>query len=134
MINKYIAMGYVGADPDFNEYSSGKCKANFSIGINYGKETTWVEIECWDKIAKNCNSYVKKGSLVFIEGKMKFSSWKSNKGESKSKLFCVCDFMKVINLKVEDIDSEIHNIKQIEEKESMSRDLAQQNSFEDVAW
>jgi single-strand DNA-binding protein len=134
MINKYIAMGYVGADPDFNEYSSGKCKANFSIGINYGKETTWVEIECWDKIAKNCNSYVKKGSLVFIEGKMKFSSWKSNKGESKSKLFCVCDFMKVINLKAEDIDSEIHNIKQIEEKESMSRDLAQQNSFEDVAW
>ena len=134
MINKYIAMGYVGADPDFNEYSSGKCKANFSIGINYGKETAWVEIECWDKIAKNCNSYVKKGSLVFIEGKMKFSSWKSNKGESKSKLFCVCDFMKVINLKVEDIDSEIHNIKQIEEKESMSRDLAQQNSFEDVAW
>lgn len=134
MINKYISMGYVAADPDYNEYSSGKCKATFSLGINYGKETTWVEIECWDKIAKNCNSYLKKGSLVFVEGKLKFSSWKGKSGESRSKLFCVCDFMKVINLKTDSPQDQIHKVKDIQEKDSLSKDLEEQNSLEDVPW
>ena len=134
MINKYICMGYVAADPQFNEYSSGKCKATFSLGINYGKETTWVDIECWDKIAENCNSFVKKGSLVFIEGKLKYSSWKNKNGESKSKLYCVCDFLKMLNFKNPDQEEEmpVHKVKQINPE--IEKDLEEQKEFEDAPW
>lgn len=135
-------MGYAASEPQFNEYSSGKCKASFSIGINYGKETTWIDVECWDKIAENCNSFVKKGSLVFIEGKMKFSSWKTKKGESRSKLFCVCDFIKILNnkessLKEDDEIESIHklrDIKNINPEIKTSQELLSEEELEEEPW
>ncbi len=129
-------MGYVAADPQFNEYSSGKSKASFSIGINYGKETTWVDVECWDKIAHNCNSFVKKGSLVFVEGKLKYSSWKNNKGESKSKLYCVCDFLKILNMKnaKEDFPESIHKVSEIKLENNENQTTEVKEEFEDAPW
>ena len=133
MINKVLGMGYVSSKPEYQGYSSGKCKASLSMGINYGKDTTWVEVECWDKIAKNANTYLNKGSLVFIEAKLKYTSWKDKNGSFRSKLFCVCDFLKVINTKnPEASEKEIHNISKI--KKTVDSDIEQQKQFDDVPW
>jgi len=130
MINKLLGMGYLGSKPEFQEYKSGKCKASFSIGINYGKETTWVEIECWDRIAENANKYLEKGSLVFVEGKLKYSSWKDKNGASRNKLYCVCDFLKVINSKnSNDTKEEVHKVSEIKES-----DIELQKDLEDIPW
>ena len=139
MINKYIGMGYVAADPDFNEFKSGKCKASFSLGINYGKDTTWIEIECWDKIATNCNSYLKKGSLVFVEGKLKYSSWKGKQGEFKSKLFCIADFIKIINLKneVNEVFHRAEDIKKVDtvdQSNIINNETHLEDEFADSPW
>ena len=90
-------MGYMSSDPDCKTFNSGKTKCSFSLGINAGKETTWIDVECWDNIAKNCSKILKKGSLVFVEGKLNLNSWVSKDGTKKSKIFCKADVVTFLN-------------------------------------
>ena len=126
-------MGYMSSDPELKTFNSGKTKCSFSMGMNSGKETTWVDIECWDKIANNCSKILKKGSLVFIEGKLKYLSWKDKNGFSRSKLICVCDFFKSIKSKNPNegvqSSSKQHNVSEI-----MKDDAELQKELEDIPW
>ena len=102
MINKFTGMGYLSSDANFQEFQSGKKKISFSVGITISKETLWIEVEAWDKIAQNCNKYLKKGSLVLVDGKLKFNSWKNKNGFNQNKITVVAEFIKVINSKSQD--------------------------------
>ena len=139
MINKYIAMGYAVADPITKTFQSGKSKSNFSIGVSYGKDTTWIEVECWDKISDNCNSYLKKGDLVFVEGKMKYSSW-VDKNIKKNKLICVCDFFKILNKKNSENKNELKNesisVNNIMKSKNNvpQQDVDLQNELDEIPW
>ena len=132
MINKYIGMGYVVADPTTRTFNSGKSKSNFSIGVSYGKDTTWVDVECWDKISDNCNSYLKKVDLVFIEGKMKYSSWVDN-NIKKNKLICVCDFFKILNKKNSD-DKNSQKQMSVEKIKNTQLESEIEKDLEDIPW
>ena len=72
MLNKYIAIGNLTSDPKLQEFESGKKKCSFAIAINIGNETTYIDIECWDKIAENCKKMLYKGCQVFVDGKLKY--------------------------------------------------------------
>ena len=140
MINKYIAMGYMSADPKFVEFDSGKKKSEFSLGISSNKETLWIDVVCWDKIAENCKKYLAKGSLVFVEGKLKYNSWKDKNGNSRNKIICVCDFLKIINSKKSNSEmvsnQEMQKISERDpSKESnIEKDLELQKDLEDCPW
>ena len=135
MVNKYLALGYLSADPDYKKFESGKSKSSFSIAVMYGKDTTWIEVECWDKVADNSKNFLKKGGLVFVEGKFKTSSWKDKNGFQRSKLICVCDFFKSIQEKNKDKDSEAqHNVSEIMKEHSLDKDLEMQKDLEDIPW
>ena len=135
MVNKYICMGYVAADPAVKKFQSGKVKANFTLGVSYGKDTTWVDFECWDKMAENCQSFLNKGDLVFVEGKLKYLSW-SDSGSKKTKLICVCDFFKLLpsgnsnqSDKPQKNNSELHNVENI-----INSDLNFQEEEDNIPW
>lgn len=124
MINKFTGMGYSAKEPKYQQFSSGKSKCNFSIAVSFGNSTTWMEIEAWDKIADNCNSYIKKGSLVVVEGKLKSINWKSKTNEYRTKIVCVADFVKCIQVKQADEKEQNHKkINNIHEIESLSENL-----------
>jgi len=139
MINKWTGMGYLAGDPEFNKYDSGKRKCVFSLGVTINKNTLWMELEAWDKIADNCKKYLTKGSLVFVETHLKTNRWK--KGDQNfSKTIAVVDFLKILSLKNENkkdnnLDSSKNfNIKQID---SISKDIASQqvdDEFAEVDW
>tara|TARA_B100000085_G_scaffold280871_1_gene306519 strand:- start:464 stop:865 length:402 start_codon:yes stop_codon:yes gene_type:complete len=133
MVNRYLALGYLSSNPEYKKFDSGKAKATFSIGINYGRDTTWVEVECWDKVADNANNFLQKGSLIFIEGKMKTSSWKDKNGYSRSKLICVCDFFKSIKSKNLDQENQTQS-KQHNVSDIMKDDVELQKELEDIPW
>jgi single-strand DNA-binding protein len=97
MINKYICAGYLSGDPTVQTFSSGKVKCNYSIGINSGKDTVWLDVECWDKIAENSQKMLKKGSLILIEGKLKYLTWKDKNNFKKNKIICVCEFINPVS-------------------------------------
>lgn len=87
MINSVILVGRVGQDPEMKYFESGKVKTKFSVAVNRwqkdGEKTDWFNVELWDKQAETAGEYVKKGSLIAIDGRFDISKWTDNDGNKK---------------------------------------------------
>ena len=79
MINKVTLLGNVGKDPEIKTTTTGKKVATFSLATTekYGdnSKTSWHSIVVWEKLAEICEKYVKKGSQLFIEGKISYRDY-----------------------------------------------------------
>ena len=80
MYQSITVIGNLGRDPEMKFSPSGKAVTSFSIADTRQykngsgelvKETTWFRVEVWGNQAEACNTYLKKGSLVLVEGRMK---------------------------------------------------------------
>lgn len=88
MINKAILIGNLGSDPEVKTTTSGKQVASFSLATSERfkdrttgetKSTTeWHNVVLWGTLAEIAGKYLKKGSKVYIEGKIKTRSYESN--------------------------------------------------------
>jgi len=86
MINKVILVGNVGNDPEVRHISEGVAVARFSLATSesYQKDgkrvdvTEWHNIVAWRGLAKVAEDYVKKGSLLYVEGKLKTQSYEKD--------------------------------------------------------
>jgi single-strand DNA-binding protein len=79
-VNTAILIGNLGKDPEIKVLPSGSrvCNASIATTENWtnkdgskGQETTWHDLEIWDKQADNFHKYLKKGSKVYVEGLIK---------------------------------------------------------------
>jgi single-strand DNA-binding protein len=79
-LNRVQLIGRLGKDPESKFTPTGKKVTHFSIAISNrwkskegeSKEyTEWVYIEAWGRLGEICGEYLKKGSLVFVEGRLK---------------------------------------------------------------
>lgn len=102
MINKQILVGRLGRDPELRHTSAGKPVVNFSVATDNGfgekKTTEWFDITAWDKTAEACGKYLKKGSLVYVEGRTQTETWEKD-GEKKSKKIVVAYEVKFLDSK-----------------------------------
>ena len=87
MINKVILVGHLGKDPEVKYLDKDRAVANFSLATNerYNdrngnkvETTEWHNLEMWDGLAKVAEKYLKKGSLVYIEGKLKTDEYEKD--------------------------------------------------------
>ena len=98
MLNKYLAIGNLTQNPESKTFSSGNSVCNFSVAINDGpKSVTFMDIQAWNKNGEKCQKFLKKGSRVFIEGRLKTNQWTSKTGEKRQKLFCSADVVTFLN-------------------------------------
>ena len=83
-LNKAILIGNLGKDPELSYTASGVAVAKFSIATNerwkdqegnVQERTEWHNIVAWRKLAEICGQYLKKGSKVYLEGKLQTRSW-----------------------------------------------------------
>ena len=89
MLNSVVLVGHVGKDPQVRYYDSGKVQAVFSLAVDRpvrrgeGGEgvTDWFSIELWGKQAELAGSYVRKGSLVGVEGRLAFRQFNDGEGQ-----------------------------------------------------
>jgi single-strand DNA-binding protein len=90
-LNRVQLIGRLGKDPEGKFTPTGKKVAHFSVAIsNHWKSregeakeyTEWVNVEAWGRLGEVCQEYLKKGSLVFIEGRLKTDKYE-DKGEMK---------------------------------------------------
>ena len=104
-LNRVQLMGRLGKDPESKFTPTGKKVAHFSIAVNNrwkSKEgetkeyTEWVTVEAWGRLGEICQGYLKKGSLVYIEGRLKTDKYE-DKGETKY-------FTKVVALAMQMLD------------------------------
>lgn len=91
-VNKVILVGNLGADPEMKYTPSGKEVTTFSMAVNrtwrdgageQHKDTTWLRIETWGKLAQTVNQYARKGQLVYVEGRLKTRSWDAPDGTKR---------------------------------------------------
>lgn len=90
-LNRVQLIGNLGRDPETRFTPTGKKVCHFSLAVSNrwkdkngeSKEITeWVNIEAWGRLGEVCQEYLKKGSLVFAEGRLKTEKYESN-GETK---------------------------------------------------
>jgi single-strand DNA-binding protein len=83
-LNKVLLIGNLGKDPELSYTASGVAVAKFSVATgerwkdqegNVQERTEWHNIVAWRKLAEICGQYLKKGSKVYLEGKLQTRSW-----------------------------------------------------------
>src|SRR5579864_5057670 len=92
-VNKVILVGNLGKDPEVKYTTSGVPVAKFSLATNerykdksgeWQDRTEWHNIVAWQRLAEIVGEYVKKGSKIYIEGRLQTSSWEDKQsGEKK---------------------------------------------------
>lgn len=89
-LNRVQLIGRLGRDPESKFTPTGKKVTHFSLAVTQRwkteaetKESTeWVNVEAWGRLGEVCQEYLKKGSLVYVEGRLKTDKYEE-KGETK---------------------------------------------------
>lgn len=83
-VNKAIILGRVGKDPDVRQTPNGIKVVNFSLAtsrkIKGEDQTQWHRIAAYDKVAEIIAQYVRKGSLLYVEGEIKYGKYTNRDG------------------------------------------------------
>ncbi|MCK4465190.1 MAG: single-stranded DNA-binding protein [Bacteroidales bacterium] len=104
-INKVILVGNVGKDPEVRYLDSGVAVANFPFATsetyknkNGEKVTTteWHNIVLWRGLAEVVEKYVKKGSQLYLEGKIRTRSWDDRDGNKRYTTEIIADTMQML--------------------------------------
>ena len=112
-VNKVILIGNVGADPELRYTAGGTAVTNFNIATNESwtdssgerqERTEWHRIVVWGRLAESCNQYLRKGSKVFIEGRLQTRSWETQDGQKRYTTEVVARDMQMLDSRG-DIDS-----------------------------
>src|SRR5436305_4335684 len=107
MINKVILVGRLGKDPEIRSTPGGQTVAKFSVATDERftdkngekqERTEWHNIVAWGKLAEICGQYLRKGKLVYIEGKIRTDSWDDKEsGQKKYRTEIIADTMKMLD-------------------------------------
>ena len=95
-LNRVFLTGNLCRDPELKQLPSGMplCDLRLAVNETYRNpqtnethETThFVDVTVWDRQATNCNTYLKKGSPILVEGRLQYDEWKTPQGETRSKI------------------------------------------------
>jgi single-strand DNA-binding protein len=104
-VNKCIFIGNLGRDPEIRYMPSGDAMANFSIACTDSfksksgekqERTEWVRIVMFGKQAEIAGQYLKKGSSVYIEGRLQTRKWQNKEGQDQYTTEIVADRMQML--------------------------------------
>jgi single-strand DNA-binding protein len=94
MVNRIFLIGNLGRDPEMNYTEKGTAITKFTLAVNRvqrnresgesTKETDWFSIVAWERLAEICNNYLKKGSKVFIEGRIQSRKYTDKNGVERT--------------------------------------------------
>jgi single-strand DNA-binding protein len=90
--NKIIIVGYLGRDPELKYTPQGAAVCNFSVATTEKRKnregdqedvTTWFRVTAWGRQAEAINQYFAKGSLIYVEGRLRIEEYTSRDGEQR---------------------------------------------------
>lgn len=137
-VNKVILVGNLGSDPDARFMASGDPVTNLSIATSETwkdkqtgekKESTeWHRVVCFKKLAEIASGYLKKGSKVYIEGKLQTRKWQDNNGQDRYTTEIVANELQMLDSRV---TSEGSNIPKQSNKQPAQSDPESYNDNQD---
>lgn len=92
MLNKVMLIGHLGADPELRYTQAGSPVATLRIATDESytdkdgkrvERTEWHRVVVFQRAAENCNQYLHKGSLVYVEGKLSTRKWQDPNGQDR---------------------------------------------------
>lgn len=106
-VNKVILVGHVGADPEVRYLEKGVCVARLRMattergytaanGTEVPERTEWHNIVLWRGLAEIAEKYVRKGTQIYIEGKLRTSQWNDQAGATHQRTEIVADSMELL--------------------------------------
>lgn len=101
--NKVILVGRLVRDPEIRYVGSGAGVTKFSIAVNPNKrdakpeDTLFVDIVAWEKLAETCNTYLKKGMNVLVEGRLVIRSFDDKDGNKRKATEVVINTMQMLD-------------------------------------
>ena len=115
-VNKVILIGRLGRDPEIRYTPSGQALAKFSLATdenrkdqdgNWQTETTWHNIVLWAKNAERAGENLKKGHLIFLEGRISNRSWDDPEtGQKKYMTEIVGDRFRMLGARGDNVQSQ----------------------------
>ncbi len=105
-INKVILIGNLGQDPELRYTNSGTAVATFSVATsetrkdaegNQQEKTQWHNIVAWSKLAEICGQYLKKGSKIYVEGRIQYRTYDDKNGVKRYVTEIVMDQMMMLD-------------------------------------
>lgn len=112
-VNKAILVGHLGADPELRHTQSGTPVATFRVATTerYNdrsgerqERTEWHRVVAWAKLAEICNTYLKKGKQVYIEGRIQTRQWEDQNGQTRYMTEIVANNMVMLGRAGETVD------------------------------
>lgn len=121
-VNMAIVVGFVGDDPRVNSTQSGRKVASFSLattekgyitqnGQTIPDRTEWHNIVCWGKTAEVIERFVRKGSSLYIQGKIRTRSYEKD-GQTRYVTEIECESMQMLDRRAEFQQSQSQGISQ----------------------
>ena len=106
-VNKVIICGNLGQDPEVRYMPNGNAVANISVATSESwkdkatqeqkEETEWHRCVCYGKLAEIIGEYLKKGSKIYLEGKLKTRKWKDQQNVDRYTTEIVFDEMQMMD-------------------------------------
>ena len=105
-VNKVILVGNLGADPELKYLPSGVPVVNFSLATSESwtdkdgerqERTEWHRLVLWRKLAEIAEKYLRKGSKLYVEGKLQTRSWDDQSGQKRYTTEVVVNDMQMLD-------------------------------------
>ena len=115
-VNKFIGIGNLGRDPELRYMGDGKAVCNFSFAItekykdksgDQKEVTEWINVATFGRLAEICGEYVRKGTKVYVEGKLKTEKYTDKNGIEKSATKITAEKVDILSNKGEAVTSAI---------------------------
>lgn len=105
MINKVTLVGRLGAEPEVRTLENGAMVAKFGLATSesyrdkageWQEQTEWHDVVVWRALAERAQEYLKKGSLIYLEGKLTHRKWQDKDGNNRKTTEVVGSYYRVM--------------------------------------
>jgi single-strand DNA-binding protein len=105
-LNRVQIIGNLGRDPEMRYTPAGKAVTNFTVAVgrvtrdpngDTHEETEWFRVVAWDRLAETCQQYLKKGSKVYIEGRLQTRKYTDREGAERTSVEVVANDMMMLD-------------------------------------
>jgi len=114
MLNKVMLIGRLGKDPEFRTTPTGIAVASFSLATDERRKnesgemtskTEWHRVVAFRRQAEIARDYLRKGSLIYLEGKIHYDSYENKEGQKVYKTEITCDNFQMLDSRSDRGDS-----------------------------
>src|SRR5829696_1508558 len=105
-LNKVQLIGNLGRDPEMKYTPQGTPITTFTMAVSRNRktpdgqtldETEWFRVVAWERLAETCNEYLRKGSKVYIEGRLQTRKWTGQDGQERQTVEVVANEMLLLD-------------------------------------